>query len=203
MSSTPADSSAIRSRFQPCPTDERQRAAIERIRARFTEAALAIAEASPSSREQAIALTELESASHWAVRAIAANGVQESAPRRYVVDDVHVELIARAAHEANLAYCLTVGDYSQAPWGRAPEWQRESVRAGVRAIAEGRVTKPEDSHASWARQKFAEGWTWGAEKDPVLKRHPCLVAFELLPETQQRKDVIFLGVVRAMLEALA
>jgi len=42
-----------------------------------------------------------------------------------------IEACARAAHEANRAYCLAIGDVSQTSWDDAPEWQRSSARNGV------------------------------------------------------------------------
>jgi hypothetical protein len=52
---------------------------------------------------------------------------------------------ARAAHEANRAYCLALGDETQAPWHDAPDWQKESAIEGVaarwRAIHRNELTK--------------------------------------------------------------
>jgi hypothetical protein len=38
---------------------------------------------------------------------------------------------ARAAHEANRAYCGALGDWSQPSWDAAPQWQKDSARNGV------------------------------------------------------------------------
>lgn len=57
---------------------------------------------------------------------------------------------------------------------------------------------PEASHISWSQQKLAEGWTYGPEKDPEAKTHPCLRPFDELPPEQQAKDFIFRGVVHAL-----
>ena len=111
-------------------------------------------------------------------------------------------LIAEICHEANAAYCRTLADYSQPAWDDAPEWQRESALAGVQAIIDGRVVEPEDSHNSWLEQKQAEGWTYGAEKDPEKKTHPCMRPFYDLPWEQQRKDCLFLAIVQALTEPL-
>lgn len=47
-------------------------------------------------------------------------------------------------------------------------------------------------------QKVAEGWTWGEEKRPSLKLHPCIVPFDRLPVEQRAKDFIFRAVVLAV-----
>ena len=109
------------------------------------------------------------------------------------------EEIARIAHELNRLYCESIGDWSQELWMDASEWQRDSVMAGVRAIGEGRVIGPEQSHESWLAQKIAEGWTYGPVKDVEAKRHPCIAAFSELPREQQMKDRLFFNVVSTLL----
>jgi hypothetical protein len=105
--------------------------------------------------------------------------------------------IGRVCHEVNRAYCQALGDGSQPAWEDAPEWQRESARMGVDLHLSGDFG-PEASHASWAQQKIADGWTYGLVKDPELKQHPCLLPFDQLPREQQAKDFIFRGVVHAL-----
>lgn len=112
-----------------------------------------------------------------------------------------VEAIARVAHEANRAYCYTIGDYSQPPWADAPDWQKASAMQGVMAIADGVVQTPMDSHINWLETKRAGGWTHGEEKDEDAKTHPCMVPFAKLPVEQQAKDHLFFAVVTALLAA--
>lgn len=116
------------------------------------------------------------------------------------IDARLVEACARAAHEANRAYCLATGDDSQQPWDAAAEWQRESARRGV-SVALAGVTA-EEQHAAWARDKVADGWTYGPTKDVATKTHPCLVPYDRLPAAQRRKDDLYQRVVRAMADAL-
>lgn len=108
------------------------------------------------------------------------------------------DVIAEICHEANAAYCRTLGDYSQPDWPSAPEWQRESAVSGVVNILLGKVTAPHQSHESWMAQKQADGWTWGPHKDPSLKQHPCMVPYDELPEAQRRKDALFFAIVKAL-----
>lgn len=109
-----------------------------------------------------------------------------------------VEQIAQVAHEANRAYCLTIGDDSQPSWDEAPYWQRESAVAGVQFHLDNPDSTPEDSHLSWVRQKEIDGWTVGEVKDPDQKTHPCMVPWSELPEEQRKKDELFVAVVRAL-----
>jgi hypothetical protein len=112
-----------------------------------------------------------------------------------------IEACARAAHESNRAYCIALGDESQLPWDDAPEWQRESCRAGARGALDGAT--PEQSHESWLAAKKADGWRYGATKDADQKEHPCFVSYAELPPAQRSKDAIFVTVVRVVGEALA
>ena len=108
------------------------------------------------------------------------------------------DTIARVCHEANRAYCESLGDFSQAPWEDAPAWQRESCFDGVRFVLVSPDAPPSANHDNWSRLKLAEGWRWGPVKDAETKTHPCLVAFELLPPEQQRKDILFRAIVSAL-----
>ena len=111
---------------------------------------------------------------------------------------MELKQIAQICHETNRAYCLAIGDHSQVPWDEAPEWQRKSAIDGVRHATDPTAT-PADSHNNWLREKRLEGWVYGEEKSVDRKEHPCMVPFEQLPEDQQRKDVLFLAVSRALL----
>ncbi len=109
--------------------------------------------------------------------------------------------IAAVCHEANRMYCSTIGDNSQPEWYTAPQWQRESAVNGVANIANGTVTRPEQSHESWSAQKVLDGWVYGEAKDSTAKTHPCLVPFDQLPREQQAKDLLFFAVATALLGA--
>ena len=105
--------------------------------------------------------------------------------------------IAMICHEANRAYCASLGDRSQPPWDEAPDWQRLSAINGVAAIMCDPRMPPSASHASWMAEKLANGWCYGPTKDAEAKTHPCMVPYEQLPEEQRLKDHIFGAIVRA------
>jgi len=108
-----------------------------------------------------------------------------------------IALVARVAHEANRAYCCSIGDYSQAAWESAPTWQTESAIAGVRFVLANPAAGDDASHREWSKHKLADGWTYGPIKDPEAKTHPCLVPFDQLPPEQQAKDRLFRSIVLA------
>lgn len=107
--------------------------------------------------------------------------------------------VAKICHEANKAYCETIGDNSQVPWDEAPDWQKESAIIGVKMHAENPDAGPEASHKCWMEQKLAEGWKYGPVKNPETKEHPCIVHFADLPKEQQVKDVLFRAIVHALI----
>lgn len=43
-------------------------------------------------------------------------------------------------------------------------------------------------HDVWAQSRMEQGWTYGAERNDTLKHHPCLVAYEDLPEVEKAYD---------------
>ncbi|UTC29848.1 hypothetical protein BAJUN_02180 [Bajunvirus bajun] len=116
-------------------------------------------------------------------------------------DPVKIEACARAAHEANRAYCIAIGDLTQPSWEEAPEWQKKSAVNGVIGVLHG--NGPEQSHESWSAERIADGWRFGEEKDPEAKTHPCLVPYAELSDAQRRKDDVYVAVVNAMRNALA
>lgn len=110
--------------------------------------------------------------------------------------------IARVCHEANRAYCATLGDDSQSAWEYASEWQKESAFNGVLHKILNPNSKPKDSHVNWMAEKEKTGWVYGEKKDEHEKTHPCMKPWSELPIEQRRKDVLFQAVCRAMLEDL-
>ena len=46
----------------------------------------------------------------------------------------------------------------------------------------------ENAHEHWARQRLAEGWTYGPTRDEVKKEHPCLVPYAALPDVEKQYD---------------
>jgi ryanodine receptor 2 len=40
-------------------------------------------------------------------------------------------------------------------------------------------------HEIWAQERINQGWTYGKERDDTKKRHPCLIAYEDLPEEEK------------------
>jgi hypothetical protein len=46
----------------------------------------------------------------------------------------------------------------------------------------------EHAHDSWARTRLDEGWTFGPARDDRAKKHPCLVPYAELPESERFVD---------------
>jgi hypothetical protein len=109
-----------------------------------------------------------------------------------------IETVAIVCHVANRAWCAMHGDLSQPNWLDAPQWQRDSAMDGVVHALTFPDAKPEDSHNNWLMNKKAEGWVYGPTKNTDAKTHPCIVPFDELPEWQQKKDALFLAIVRAL-----
>ena len=115
--------------------------------------------------------------------------------------DAFITAVAAAAHMANRAYCMALGDDSQPEWVAAPEWQQSSARSGVVAALDPNQT-PEKSHEAWLAQKLRDGWRYGPVKDAEQKIHPCMREYSNLSEAQRLKDEVFLSVVRAVAPVL-
>jgi ryanodine receptor 2 len=46
----------------------------------------------------------------------------------------------------------------------------------------------ESTHDHWAAQRMADGWTYGPSRDDVNKKHPCLVPYLELSESEKDYD---------------
>jgi hypothetical protein len=118
---------------------------------------------------------------------------------------IDVNPIAKVCHDANRAFCQTLGDHSQLTWEEAPDWQRRSAIAGVRfhleALAREEAVPASASHEEWLKGKRAEGWKYGPVKDTEKREHPCFVPYNELPLEQRMKDYIFGAIVTAFYRA--
>lgn len=114
-------------------------------------------------------------------------------------DLVLFEAAARAAHEANRAWCLSRGDVSQVSWDEASDDIKQSCMQGVKQVFAGAT--PASLHDSWMKNRIEHGWVYGPVKDVEKKIHPCIVPYGELPQEQRAKDEIFLRVVTAFFQA--
>ena len=112
--------------------------------------------------------------------------------------DGKITMIAKVCHEANKAYCESIGDNSQKSWDACPDWQKQSAIAGVKFKLKNMDATPEDMHNSWMKDKQESGWKYGTVKDEVKKEHPCLVSYDKLPPEQRTKDHIFASIVKSL-----
>ena len=55
----------------------------------------------------------------------------------------------------------------------------------VRALGE---LLARNAHDLWAKERLANGWCWGPQRDDQQKHHPCLVPYEMLPESEKEYD---------------
>jgi hypothetical protein len=46
----------------------------------------------------------------------------------------------------------------------------------------------ENAHDVWAAQRLRDGWRYGPWRDDRSKRHPCLVPYDQLPESEKEYD---------------
>ena len=43
-------------------------------------------------------------------------------------------------------------------------------------------------HEVWSLNRIKDGWSYGEERNEIEKKHPCLVAYEALPESEREYD---------------
>lgn len=117
--------------------------------------------------------------------------------------DALINNCAMFCHEMNRVYCISMGDNTQPAWHDAPEWQKNSALNGVFFHFANPTADASASHQYWFDEKQADGWTYGPVKDPLAKKHPCMVPFAELPFEQQFKDHLFRTAVHAFVNTFA
>lgn len=121
------------------------------------------------------------------------------------------EELARALHASYLETTTDPGEYPAAlPWVQLPERFKESNRLfsvhlgfelrqiGIRLIkGDGRLLdlKVEEieelaaiEHWRWLTERKSLGWSYGAQRDDVARRHPLLVEWSELDEAQRERN---------------
>lgn len=46
----------------------------------------------------------------------------------------------------------------------------------------------ENVHDVWAESRIREGWSYGKQRDDVAKKHPCLVPYSELSDSEKEYD---------------
>lgn len=46
----------------------------------------------------------------------------------------------------------------------------------------------ENIHELWAKERIAQGWSYGPQRDDIKKEHPCLVPYDELPDSEKEFD---------------
>jgi hypothetical protein len=102
---------------------------------------------------------------------------------------------AAICYEANRMLSQQLGEELPPPWAEAGDYMQSSMVDGVKAIHDGIVKSPEESHATWMKRRIDDGWIYGEKKDDFLKVNPYLVPFSQLPEEQKIKSRMFFNIV--------
>lgn len=109
------------------------------------------------------------------------------------------EQIAQVCHEAGRGMTQIIGDVPvQQRWHECDLDMRSSCIRGVQLILDAPDTTPEQSHAAWCADRFANGWVLGENKSEAAKTHPALRPYRDLPEEVQQKDKVFRAIVLAL-----
>lgn len=75
----------------------------------------------------------------------------------------------------------TTNGYVPQPIGTSDIQLPEELEALVEKMAK-------NVHEVWAETRIKQGWTYGPERDDKLKKHPCLIPYEELPEEEKEYD---------------
>jgi hypothetical protein len=75
---------------------------------------------------------------------------------------------------------------ARAPWVPKPvDTSSVSLPAELRELIE---MLAENAHDNWGAQRIADKWSHGAERDDRNRKHPLLVPYSELPESEKAYD---------------
>lgn len=109
------------------------------------------------------------------------------------------QLIAKVAHEVNRAVKKFYGEEEIPSWADSTGGLRNRAMVGVEKIIANRAITASQLHEEWVKTMLQDGWTHGPVLDSISKRHPNMVRYDDLPDTQKLKDHIYLAIVSSML----
>ncbi len=46
----------------------------------------------------------------------------------------------------------------------------------------------ENAHEVWSQTRMDQGWTWGPERNDAQLKHPCLIPYAELPDSEKEYD---------------
>lgn len=111
-----------------------------------------------------------------------------------------VLMVAKVCHEANRAYCHSIGDFTQLSWEATSDEIKQSAIDGAYNCLHNDRISPEESHEFWVKTKKEQGWKYGEIKDLAAKTHPCMVPYSRLPEEHRVKDHLFTSICAAFIK---
>ena len=76
---------------------------------------------------------------------------------------------------------LEMGEYKPAPVNTDHITLTAEMEELVEMLAK-------NAHDVWASQRLKDSWTYGPHRDDGTRIHPCLVAYEDLPESEKTYD---------------
>jgi hypothetical protein len=108
-----------------------------------------------------------------------------------------VMVIAWVCHEAIRAYSEAHSDGSNRPWNKLSDAKKQEVVDKVMSYMMNPTATPAQMHQLWVKDMESLGWSHGS-LDPVGKKHPSMIPYDLLPWHIQEKDAIFHNIFKAL-----
>jgi hypothetical protein len=92
-----------------------------------------------------------------------------------------MDFSSKQATARTLRYTLKKMPYQPKPIDTSAVRLPEQLLALTERLAE-------NAHELWAQQRLSDGWTHGSSRDDAAKRHPCLIPYSELPESEKQYD---------------
>ena len=104
---------------------------------------------------------------------------------------MHIEDIAKVAHQTNKAYIEVNGDHSQPNWEDCSDDRRNSTCKHVEFILRNPLVTPDELHRFYVETKLKEGWVWSSVYDGERKCDPILAHYSNLSIVSRVSILLF------------
>lgn len=118
------------------------------------------------------------------VTGIDSESVEIYDPQKCLIFNVHRSTFSRAWAESSnymIRVLQSADDYEPQPVNLSEIQLTEELSELQEAIAE-------NAHDVWAAARIREGWSYGAKRDDANKKHPDLIPYSALPDSEKDYD---------------
>jgi hypothetical protein len=109
------------------------------------------------------------------------------------------EQIAKATHDIVRAFQKGSQQTFSPIWENTNDEEKQDMICNVFLVRGDPYITPKEIHAEWLKKKKEDGWVYAGNKITRLKRHPCLLNWNMIGREEQAKYFIISTIIKSIL----